>query len=161
VLYVHMGDFVKAREGINRTPGDFNTMMLGQILVREGKVEEALPKLKLVPNGMQHELIQDCWPDSSTKKCAITARQSEASFRAITFSDAWYFGAALQAFLDKKDSAIRLLQLATDHDLCIYPSVDSDRLFDTIRNSDEFQAVRRGGIACQKKFASHTHMQIE
>jgi TolB-like protein/tetratricopeptide (TPR) repeat protein len=161
VLYVHMGAFVKAREGINRTPGDFNTMMLGQILLREGRVEEALPKLMTIPGGMQRELIRDCWPDSSTEKCAITARQSEASFRAITFSDAWYFGAALQAFLNKKDSAIRLLQAATEHDLCVYPFVDSDPLFDKIRGSPEFKRVRQAGIDCQKRFAPYTAIQIQ
>ncbi len=161
VLYVHMGEFTKARQEIDRSPGDFSTMMLGQILLREGKVEEALPKLNAVPGGMQRELLRDCFPDSSTEKCAKTAKQSEANFRAITFSDAWYFGAALQAYLNKKDGAIRLLQAATDHDLCIYPSVDSDRLFDKIRNSAEFQAVRQGGIACQEKFAPYTKMQIE
>src|SRR4029434_6230558 len=182
VLYVHMGNFVKARQEINRTPGDFNTMMLGQILLREGRVEEALPKLNTIPAGMQRELIRDCWPDSSAEKCATTARQSEASFRAITFSDAWYFGAALQAFLykkdsalrgkrergaifrkisfsdacyfgaalqaflNKKDSAIQLLRAAAEHNLCVYPSVDLDPLFDKIRNSAEFNAVRQEGI---------------
>ena len=161
VLYVHMGDFVKARQEINRTPGDFNTMMLGQILLREGRVEEALPKLKVIPGGMQRELIRDCWPDSSTEKCAITARQSEASFRAITFSDAWYFGAALQAFLNKKDGAIRLLQAATEHDLCVYPSVDSDPLFDKIRGSPEFKRVRQAGIDCQKRFAPYAEIKIQ
>jgi non-specific serine/threonine protein kinase len=161
VLHVHMGDFVKAREGINRTPGDFNTMMLGQILLREGRVEEALPKLKTIPGGMQRELLRDCWPDSSTEKCATTARQSEASFRRITFTDAWYFGAALQAFLNKKDGAIRLLQAATDHNLCVYPVVDSDPLFDKIRDSAEFKAVRQAGIECQRKFSPYAEIEIQ
>jgi TolB-like protein/cytochrome c-type biogenesis protein CcmH/NrfG len=160
VLHVHIGDFVKAREEINRTPGDFNTMMLGQILLREGRVEEALPKLRTIPGGMQRELIRDCWPDSSTEKCATTARQSEASFRAITFTDAWYFGAAIQAFFNRKESAIRLLQAATDHNFCIYPYVDSDPLFDKIRDSADFKAVRQAGVACQKKFAPYAEMQI-
>jgi non-specific serine/threonine protein kinase len=161
VLHVHMGNFVKAREEIIRTPGDFNTMMLGQILLREGRVEEALPKLKVIPAGMQRELIRDCWPDSSTEKCSTTARRAEASFRDITFTDAWYFGAAMQAFFNQKDGAIRLLQAATDHSFCIYPYVDSDPLFDKIRDSAEFKAVRQAGIACQKKFAPYAEMQIQ
>jgi TolB-like protein len=161
VLYVHTGDFARARREIDRSPGDFNTMMLGQILLREGRVEEALPKLMTIPGGMQRELIRDCWPDSSTEKCATTARQSEASFRAITFSDAWYFGAALQAFLNKKDNAIRLLQAATEHNLCVYPSVDSDRLFDKIRNSAEFKAVRQEGVDCKTRLAPYTAIQIQ
>jgi hypothetical protein len=156
-----MGNFVKAREEIIRTPGDFNTMMLGQILLREGRVEEALPKLKAIPAGMQRELIRDCWPDSSTEKCSTTARQAEASFRDITFTDAWYFGAAMQAFFNRKDGAIRLLQAATDHSFCIYPYVDSDPLFDKIRDSAEFKAVRQAGIDCQKRFAPHTEIQIQ
>jgi tetratricopeptide (TPR) repeat protein len=161
VLYVHTGDYAKARQEIDRSPGDFSTMRLGQVLLREGKVEEALPKLKSIPAGMGYELIRDCWPDSSTAICATTARQSEASFRNITFSDAWYFGAALLAFVDKKDNAIRLLRAATEHSLCVYPSVDSDRLFDKIRNSAEFQAARQAGIQCQQKFASYAKVEVQ
>jgi DNA-binding winged helix-turn-helix (wHTH) protein/TolB-like protein len=161
VLYVHTGDYAKARQEIDRSPGDFSTMMLGQVLLREGKVEEALPKLKSIPAGMGYELIRDCWPDSSTAICATTARQSEASFRTITFSDAWYFGAALLAFVDKKDNAIRLLRAATEHSLCVYPSVDSDPLFDKIRNSAEFQAARQAGIQCQQKFASYAKVEVQ
>ena len=110
---------------------------------------------------MGYELIRDCWPKSSTAGCAATAKQSEANFRKITFSDAWYFGAALLSFVDEKEGAIRLLQAATEHSLCVYPSVDSDRLFDKIRNSREFQAARQEGINCQKKFAPYARIRIQ
>jgi serine/threonine protein kinase len=160
VVYVHKGDFIKARQEIDRSPGDFSTMMLGQILLREGRVEEALPKLKSIPAGLGYELIRDCWPDSSTARCVATAKQSEASFRTITFSDAWYFGAGLLSFVDKKEGAIRLLKSATEHSLCVYPSVDSDRLFDKIRNSGEFRTARQEGIECEKRFAPYARIQI-
>jgi len=161
VLYLHMGDLAKARQEIERSPGEFSTMMLGQVLVREGKVEEALPKLKLIPGGMNFELLRDCWPDSSTSKCAETAKLSEADFRAIPFTDAWYFGAAMQAFVGKRDAAVRLLQAASEHGLCVYPSVDQDPLFDKIRASTEFKAVRQAGIECQNKLAPYAKMQIQ
>jgi hypothetical protein len=161
VLYIHMGDLAKARQEIERSPGEFSTMMLGQVLVREGSVKEALPKLKLIPGGKNYELIEDCWPDSSTLKCAHTAKESEASFRSTAFTDAWYFGAAMQAFVGKKDAAIRLLRAASEPDLCIYPSVDRDPLFDKIRNSTEFNAVRQAGIDCQRKFAPYARIQIQ
>jgi eukaryotic-like serine/threonine-protein kinase len=161
VLYIHMGDLAKARQEIERSPGEFSTMMLGQILVREGRVEEAMPRLKLIPGGKNFELIRDCWPDSSTLKCAETAKESEASFRSISFTDAWYFGAAMQAFVGKKDAAVRLLRAASEHSLCVYPSVDRDPLFDKIRDSAEFKAVRQTGIECQKKFVPNTRIQIQ
>jgi TolB-like protein/tRNA A-37 threonylcarbamoyl transferase component Bud32 len=161
VLYIHKGDLAKAREEIERSPGEFSTMMLGQVLVREGKVEEALPKLKMIPGGKNFELLRDCWPDSSTSKCVQTAKESEADFRVIPFTDAWYFGAAMQAFVGKKDAAVRLLRAASEHDLCVFPSVDRDPLFNKIRDSTEFRAVRQAGIDCQKKFAPYAKMQIQ
>jgi len=161
VLYIHMGDLVKARQEIERSPGEFSTMMQGQVLVREGKVEEALPKLKMIPGGKSFELLRDCWPDSSTLKCAKATKESEADFRNIPFTDAWYFGAAMQAFVGKKDAAVRLLRAASKHDLCVYPSVDRDLLFDKIRDSAEFKAVRQAGVECQKKFAPYARMQIQ
>jgi len=114
VLYIHMGEFAKARQEIDRSRGDFSTMMLGQILLRERRVEEALPRLKLIPGGMGYELIRDCWPDSSTANCAVTAKESEVSFRTIPFTDAWYFGAGMLSFVGKEDAAIRLLRAASD-----------------------------------------------
>jgi eukaryotic-like serine/threonine-protein kinase len=161
VLYLHTGELAKARQEIERSPGEFSTMMLGQVLVREGKVKEALPKLKMIPGGKSFELLRDCWPDSSTVKCAATAKESEADFRVIPFTDAWYFGAALQAFVGKKDGAVRLLWAASEHGLCVFPSVDRDPLFEKIRDSAEFRAVRQAGIDCQKKFAPYARMQIQ
>lgn len=161
MVYIHMGDFAKAHQEIERSPGEFSTMMLGQVLLREGSVDEALPKLKTIPGGKTFELLRDCWPNSSTLKCAETAKESEASFRSIPFTDAWYFGAATQAFVGKKDAAVRLLRAASEHGLCVYPSVDRDPLFDRIRDSAEFKAVRQAGIECQKKFAPYARMQIQ
>jgi len=154
-----MGNMAKARQDLAQSSGEFASLMMGHVLLREGKVEEALPKLKF-SSGIQDELIRNCVPDSSTVKCAATARESEISFRTIPFTDAWYFGAALLSFVGKKDGAIRLLQAATEHSFCIYPSIDYDPLFDKIRHSDEFKAVRQQGIECQKKFAAYAKMQI-
>ena len=161
VLYIHMGDLAKARQEIERSSAEFSVMMLGQVLVREGKVEEALPKLKMIPGGKNFELLRDCWPDPSIPKCVQTARESEADFRVIPFTDAWYFGAAMQAFLGKKDAALRLLWAASEHDLCIFPSVDRDPLFDKIRDSSEFKAVRKAGMECQKKFVPYARTRIQ
>ena len=65
------------------------------------------------------------------------------------------------SFCRKKDGAIRLLRAASEHDLCIYPSVDHDPLFDKIRSSPEFKAVRQAGIDCQKKFAPFARIQTQ
>ena len=100
-------------------------------------------------------------PNVTQSSCYSTAKESEADFRVIPFTDAWYFGAAMQAFLGKKDAALRLLWAASEHDLCIFPSVDRDPLFDKIRDSSEFKAVRKAGMECQKKFVPYARTRIQ
>jgi hypothetical protein len=99
--------------------------------------------------------------DSSSLKCADTAERTEDIFLSLPDPDAWYFGAALFAFLGRKDAAIRLLETDTKHSFCVYPSVDHDPLFDKIRQSAEFKAARQDGIECQKKFAPYARIQIQ
>jgi serine/threonine protein kinase len=161
VLYIHMMDLVRARQEINRTPGDFSSFMLGQVLLREWKVSEAMDKLKILPAGKSYDLMNDCWPDYSTSRCEESAKRTEAAFNNLPDADAWYFGAAMFAFVGKKDAAIRLLNADVNHDFCVYPSLDRDPLFDKIRDSTEFKAVRQAGIDCQRKFAAYAGMQIQ
>jgi hypothetical protein len=61
----------------------------------------------------------------------------------------------------KKDAAVRLLRAASEHGLCVYPSVDRDPLFNKIRDSTEFKTIRQAGIECQSKLASYAKMQIQ
>lgn len=156
VLYLQMGDMAKARQEINRSPNDFSSFMLGQVLLREGKVDEALPRLQPVPAGKVYDLISACRPDPSTPKCAAAAQQSEESFHSIPDANAWYFGAAMFAFLGQEEPAIRLLNAASERNFCTYPSVDRDPLFDKIRQTDSFRDARRKAIECQQKFAPAT-----
>jgi serine/threonine protein kinase/tetratricopeptide (TPR) repeat protein len=160
VPYIYMGDLARAKQEIDRSPGEFSSFILGHVLLREGKVEEALPKLKIVPTGSNYDLVRNCLYDSSAPKCGDTAKRAEDSFISLPDPDAWYFGAALFSFLDRKDASMRLLDADAKHSFCVYPAVDHDPLFDKIRNSVEFQAARQVGIECQKKFASFAKIQI-
>jgi hypothetical protein len=134
---------------------------LGHVLLREGKIEEALPKLKILPAGSNYEVVSECWPDSSTSKCLALVSRSESEFLRLPDPDAWYFGAALFASLGKKDSAIRLLDADAKLNFCVYPAVDHDPMFDKIRQSPEFKAARQVGIDCQRRFAPYSQIQIQ
>ncbi len=128
--------------------------MRGQILLREGKVADALPLLKPVPAGKLYDLMNDCLPDSSSAKCDVAVKKSQESFLSIPDANAWYFGAAMFAFLGKDAPAVRLLDAASDRNFCTYPSIDRDPLFDRIRQNEGFKAARQKAEACQQKFAS-------
>jgi serine/threonine protein kinase/tetratricopeptide (TPR) repeat protein len=162
VLYIYMGDLGKARQEIDRSSGEFSSFILGHVLLREGRIEEAMPRLKIVPTGASnYDLVRDCLSDSSTPKCAATAERTEKGFLNLPDPDAWYFGAALFAFLGREDASIRLLDADAKHNFCAFPSVDHDPLFDKMRNSVEFKTARQAGIECQKRFAPYARMQIQ
>jgi serine/threonine protein kinase/tetratricopeptide (TPR) repeat protein len=161
VAYTYLGDLARARQEIDRSPGEFSSFLLGHVLLREGKIEEALPKLKILPAGSNYEVVSECWPDSSTSKCLALVSRSESEFLRLPDPDAWYFGAALFASLGKKDSAIRLLDADAKLNFCVYPAVDHDPMFDKIRQSPEFKAARQVGIDCQRRFAPYSQIQIQ
>ena len=161
VLYIYMGDLAKARREIDRSPGEFSSFILGHVLLREGKIDEALPRLKILPTANNYELIHSCLPNSSTSECVATSKRIKDSFLSLPDPDAWYFGAALFAFLGKEDDAIRLLEADAKHSFCVYPAIDHDPLFDKIRQSAQFKAARQRGIECQKRFSPYANIQIQ
>src|SRR5438132_9069184 len=103
---------------------------------------------------MGYELIRDCWPDSSTANCAVTAKESEVSFRTIPFTDAWYFGAGMLSFVGKEDTAIRLLRAPhwSTAFVCILPwtmtrcSIRSDNGKNSRRRARQESLARRNSL---------------
>jgi hypothetical protein len=75
--------------------------------------------------------------------------------------DAWYFGAALFAWLGQKDAAVRLLNADDKRNFCVYPAVDNDHMFDKIRQSPAFQTARQAGITCQQRFAPYSRIHFD
>ena len=156
-----MGDYVKARQEIERSPGEFSPFMLGHLLLREGQVDEALPKLELVPAGRNADVVHACWQNSANPKCAALVSKSESEFLLLPDTDAWYFGAALFARFNQTGPAIRLLRMDAKYDFCIYPAVDRDPMFDTIRQTPDFTAARQAGVECQKRNVTYSKVRID
>ena len=161
VPYIYLNDLHQAHIEIDRAPGEFSSFLLGHVLLREGKVEEALPKLKILPAGSNYEVVRTCWPNSATPACDRIIAQSVSEFLQLPDPDAWYFGAALFAWLDKKDAALRLLEADAKRNFCVYPTVDNDHMFDKIRNAPEFKAARQSAIACQQRYYHYASLKFD
>jgi len=161
VPYIYLNDLLKARVELDRAPSEFSSFLLGHVLLREGKVEEALPKLKILPAGSNYEVVRTCWPNSSKPACDRIIAQSVSEFLQLPDPDAWYFGAAMFAWLDKKDAALRLLEADAKRNFCVYPAVDNDHMFDKIRNSPEFQAARQFAVACHQRYAHYASIKFD
>ena len=161
VPYIYLNDLPKAHVELDRAPGEFSSFLSGHVLLREGKVEEALPKLKILPAGSNYEVVRTCWPIASTPACDRSIAHSLSEFLQLPDPDAWYFGAALFAWLDKKDAALRLLEADAKRNFCVYPAVDNDHMFDKIRNSAEFQAARQSAVACRQRYSHYANLKFD
>jgi len=161
VPYIYLNDLAQARLELDRAPGEFSSFLLGHVLLREGKIEQALPKLKIIPAGSNYDVVRTCWPDSSTPACHRIIAQSVSEFVQLPDPDAWYFGAALFAWLDKKEAAVRLLDADAKRNFCVYPAVDNDHMFDKIRNTPEFQAARQTAMACRERYAHYANLKFD
>ena len=161
VPYLYLNDLPKARVELDRAPGEFSSFLLGHVLLREGKVAEALPKLKILPAGSNYEVVRNCWPNSGTPACDRIVAQSVSEFLQLPDPDAWYFGAALFAWLDQKDAALRLLDADARRNFCVYPALDNDHMFDKIRNTPEFGSARQNAIACQQRYAHYATIKFD
>jgi hypothetical protein len=67
-----------------------------------------------------------------------------------------YFDARIQSFCEQRQPALRQLRRAIERNYCAYPALDTDPLLANIRNTPEFQAIRKTAVACYEKFGA-TH----
>jgi DNA-binding winged helix-turn-helix (wHTH) protein/TolB-like protein len=71
-----------------------------------------------------------------------------------------YVNAAVLSFCGQGDAALRQLRQAIKANYCSYPAMDSDPLFDSIRQRPQFAELRQAAAGCQQNFLSHRE-QVE
>jgi hypothetical protein len=70
-----------------------------------------------------------------------------------------YFSAAHLAYCGQKPAALEMLRTAIHGGYCSYPALDSEPLFESIRNEPEFQDARKAGMDCQQDFVKRSGAQ--
>ncbi len=158
ITFMSLGKYDRARDFIRLDAGsEFALWMMAQILLRQGKFNEALQDFEklsqntvysrdLVIAGLKH------LPESQSEE---RYRDEEARLKIERDPEPRYWTAAFEAHFDHRDSALRLLQRAIEKNHCSYPAMDNDPLFAKVRGTPEFAAIRAAGIECQKKFLAH------
>jgi hypothetical protein len=66
-----------------------------------------------------------------------------------------YQSAEVLSFCGEGRAALRQLKRAVQRDYCSYPAMDTDPLFDSIRQQPQFAALRQAALQCQKNFLAH------
>jgi tetratricopeptide (TPR) repeat protein len=157
-VFIALGKYDRAWEYFHLVSGtDYEKSGQVEILLREGKEEEALKNLKSLPTtdvyGLQ--LLEPCLQHQPPPNGGVGAQKIRSIVMADYDPGQKYGLAAVDSFCGQPESAFRELRRAIEQDYCAYPQMETDPLLAKLRAMPEFAEVRSLGIACQQHFLEH------
>jgi eukaryotic-like serine/threonine-protein kinase len=160
VTYLELGqygramDFVRLDAGSNWAHG-----LSGHILMREGKVSEALEEFRsggtVWESGRLLNLLNLYRSNPRGPELEAAARKAETEAMAARDPEPKYSVAAVMAYVGQKDVALKALRAAVQGNYCQVYGLDHDPLFASLRGDPEFASIRAAAVECQKRFLAH------
>jgi len=157
-IFMALGKYDRAGEYFQLQSGnDYEKAGRVEIFVREGREDEALQELKLLPTTAFYgrPLLQPCLQHRSPPKGDIAAQQMRSESMSAPDPFPKYVLAAWDSFCGEPGLAFRELRRAIEQNYCAYPQMETDPLLAKIRAMPEFAEIRSLGIACQQHFVEH------
>jgi DNA-binding winged helix-turn-helix (wHTH) protein/TolB-like protein/Flp pilus assembly protein TadD len=158
-IFMALGRYERAREYLQLYSGsEYERMGNVEILLREGRQNEALQELKTLPatvaNGRQ--MLEPCLQHRPhTQAEAIAAHQLHLGVMAEDDPLPKYSLAGWDSLCDQPDLAFRELHRAIEQNYCAYPQMETDPLLARVRGTPEYSQIRSLGLACQRQFLEH------
>jgi DNA-binding winged helix-turn-helix (wHTH) protein/TolB-like protein len=157
-VFIALGKYDRATEYFHLVSGtEYEKSGQVEILLREGKEEEALKNLKSLPTtdvyGLQ--LLEPCLQHQPPPNGGVGAQKIRSIVMADYDPGFKYALAAVDSFCGHPEFAFRELRRAIAQDYCAYPQMETDPLLTKIRAMPEFAEIRSLGIACQQHFLEH------
>jgi len=157
-LFMALGKYDRAREYFQLQSGtEYEKAGKVEILLREGKEDEALQVLRSLPTTPFYgrQLLEPCLQHQSPPNGGLGAQQVRSALMAGHDPGPKYSLAAWDSFCGQPEFAFRELRRAISQDYCAYPQMETDPLLAKIRAMPEFAEIRSLGIACQQRFLEH------
>jgi serine/threonine protein kinase len=124
------------------------------ILTGQGKLAEArqtIPKTSDAPL-MGGDLFRYCLDPKEKSQLDRTAQKVEAAALAGVDAEPRYNYGALLSYCGQKDSALRLLRSAVEHNYCAYVGLQTDPLLVKLRGTPEYVELLSAAKECQNRF---------
>jgi DNA-binding winged helix-turn-helix (wHTH) protein/TolB-like protein len=157
-VFIALGKYDRAREYFHLVSGtEYEKSGQVEILLREGKEEEALKNLKSLPTTDVYGLLllEPCLQHQPPPNGGVGAQKIRSIVMADYDPGIKYALAAVDSFCGHPEFAFRELRRAIEQDYCAYPQMETDPLLTKIRAMPEFAEIRSLGIACQQHFLEH------
>jgi DNA-binding winged helix-turn-helix (wHTH) protein/TolB-like protein/tetratricopeptide (TPR) repeat protein len=158
-VFIALGKYDRAREYSQLVSGtEYEKNEQIEILLREGKEEEALKNLKFLPTTAVYRrqlLLEPCLQHQPPPQGGVGAQQVHSIVMADHAPWPKYQLATWDSFCGQPVFAFRELRRAISQNYCAYPQMETDPLLAKIRAMPEFAEIRSLGIACQQRFLEH------
>ena len=157
-VFIALGKYDRAREYFHLVSGtEYEKSGQVEILLREGKEEEALKNLKSLPTTDVYGplLLEPCLQHQPPPNGGAGGQKIRSIAMADYDPGFKYALAAVDSFCGHPEFAFRELRRAIEQDYCAYPQIETDPLLIKIRAMPEFAEIRSLGIACQQHFLEH------
>jgi serine/threonine protein kinase/tetratricopeptide (TPR) repeat protein len=129
------------------------------VYLAEGKVSEAREEAKHISkNPFYHrDLMVACTAEQRPSDIDKIAREAELSVMRGPDPEAWFRMGSLMAYCGQKDSAIRLLRGAIEHNYCAYETLQTDPLLVKLRGTPDFSELQSAAKQCQHVLVQRDH----
>ena len=156
-IFMALGKYDRAREYFHLVDGtEFEKSGQIEILLREGKEEEALKNLKSLPTtDVYGGLLEPCLQHQPSPDRGVGAEKMRSIVMVDYDPGLKYALAAVDSFCGHPELAFRELRRAIGQSYCAYPQMETDPLLTKLRAMPEFAEIRSLGIACQQHFLEH------
>jgi serine/threonine protein kinase len=158
VTFEALGDYARARVYLALDAGSqWVGLFEADILLRQGRRAEALATLKPFRDGFTDPawaFAEACLGDRPQSVSAETLTHHLNDVLAARDSEPKYFEGAHFAACGYSEQALRLLRRAVEENYIAYPRMDNDPLFEKIRGTPEFAAIRAEAIRKQKEIVA-------
>ena len=158
-LFMALGKYDRGREYFQLQSGNEYEKAGGvEILLREGKKDEALQELKSLPMTTAfygRPILEPCLQRQPPANEDAAGQQVRSTLMVAHDPFPKYFLAAWDAYCGQPDLAFRELRRAISQNYCAYPEMETDPLMANVRARPEFAEIRSLGIACQQHFLEH------
>ena len=139
-------DFVRLDSG-----SEWANWVTPYVYIEEGNLHAAREATKDMAKTpfVHRELMIACTQSPPPPDLEKTAHDTEAAVMTEPDPEAWYHVAALMAYCDQKQPAMRLLRAAVQQNYCAYSALLDDPLLKDLRKEPEFDQVLTAGSECQ------------
>ena len=153
LVFLNLGDYDRADQyiALDGSSAWANNVRV-QSLVRRGRLEEALRLADATQPPPRWDILRAVLGHAA--QAEITRAATGVRNHAVDTADgeSAYYDAETLATVGRRAEALELLRFAVSRNYCAFPALDVDPGFRSLRGTAEFEAIRRGAIACRQRF---------